>query len=411
MSFSLVTTSWFRLTFPLLLLLMIALGVNNVTSLIEANSGVSTNLPYVLFASVILLSHVFKQSRCGMIATVMLVAYWVVQHRLQSPLSTGTTLLELSLLGILLPICCFIVYCFNDNSLRSRGYLIFVVTLSLMGLWSKLILTHFAEGGFSAVNDSYLQAVTEISLLPFLLVLYLSSLTLVAAIRVLKANLILDAIIYSAMLTASATFIFFDVAYISSTLFSVSGILLLVYLMSASYELAFNDRLTNIPGRLALESDLKHLGRKFTIAMLDIDHFKSFNDTYGHDTGDDVLKLVASKLTETGGKASVYRYGGEEFTVLFKGKYVDDALEYLEELRESIASYEMVVRNNASRPKDDKAGSKQRGKNKATKTVSLTVSIGACDSSEDRKVENIIKAADEALYKAKKGGRNRVVAA
>ena len=104
------------------------------------------------------------------------------------------------------------------------------------------------------------------------------------------------------------------------------------------------------PGRRALETEMTHLGRKFTIAMLDVDHFKKFNDAHGHDTGDDVLKLVASKMTRVGGRAKVYRYGGEEFTVLFKGKYADDAIEYLEELREDIADYKMTLRNQSSRP-------------------------------------------------------------
>ncbi|MEI8597157.1 GGDEF domain-containing protein [Vibrio sp. M60_M31a] len=60
---------------------------------------------------------------------------------------------------------------------------------------------------------------------------------------------------------------------------------------------------------------------KYTIAMLDVDHFKNFNDTYGHDTGDNVLKLVATLLMKTRGGAKAYRFGGEEFTILFKGTY------------------------------------------------------------------------------------------
>ncbi|MFA0072035.1 GGDEF domain-containing protein, partial [Vibrio breoganii] len=134
------------------------------------------------------------------------------------------------------------------------------------------------------------------------------------AILVLVYNRSIDVVVYSAILLSSCTFIFFDVQYISSTMFSLSGTLIIVYVMSASHDMAFNDQLTNIPGRHALEVDMKHLGRKYSMAMVDIDHFKTFNDTYGHDIGDDVLKLVARILRETTGGAKAYRYGGEEFT-------------------------------------------------------------------------------------------------
>jgi diguanylate cyclase (GGDEF)-like protein len=182
-------------------------------------------------------------------------------------------------------------------------------------------------------------------------------------------------------------------------------------LINASYELAFNDNLTDIPGRLALESDLRHLGKIFSIAMVDIDHFKSFNDSYGHETGDDVLKLVASKLQKVGKKARVYRYGGEEFTILFKGREAPDTLSELEELRAALEEYDMVIRNKDARPKNDKVGSKQRKAKAKSNTVNITISIGVADNLDFDTVAEVMKAADNALYKAKKTGRNKVCSA
>lgn len=408
MSFSVVTTNWFRLSLPLMLLAFIALGMNNVIDFTRANLGIVSNLPFVLFAIAIALADVFKQSRIAMVSSTLLVAYWLIQERLQSPLSSGTTILELSLLAALLPIALIFVYSYKDSSLFTRSFALYLFKLVMLVLWSYLILTYFYEGGFDNINETFLFVLPQVSKLPFILVVFLTAMVLIFAICVLSRNTIIDVVLYSATLMAAVTFIFFDVTLISSTLFSIAGMLLLIYLLSASYELAFMDNLTEIPGRLALESDLKHLGRNFTIAMLDIDHFKSFNDTYGHDTGDDVLKLVATKLKHVGGRAKVYRYGGEEFTVLFKGKNAEQSRDHLELLRASIENYDMVLRNQDARPKDDKQGSKKRGNSKKQEFVNVTISIGVADSSESRKVAEIMKAADNALYKAKKAGRNRV---
>ncbi|MFB9136813.1 GGDEF domain-containing protein [Vibrio sp. AK197] len=408
MSYSIVTSYWFRLTFPILLLCLVTLGMSNVIIVTQANLGFASNLPFVLFAAVIALGHAFKQSRIAMISTAMLVAYWVIQWRLQVPLATGTTLLELALLAFLFPIAAMLVYSMRDTSLLSKTYVAFLVTLSLFCGWSYLILDYFAAGGFTNVNETFLYIEPVISKLPLILVLYLCAVIGIAAILLLKHNRIIDAVAYSSLVLASTTFIFFHVPYISVTMFSIAAIVQIIYLLSASYELAFNDRLTNIPGRLALDSDLKHLGRKYAIAMVDIDHFKNFNDSYGHDTGDDVLKLVAAKLQEVGGKARVYRYGGEEFTILFKGKTVKEAKPHLETLRENIAGYEMTLRDTNARPKNNRQGTRRRGKNANNQTVNVTVSIGVCDNRKINKVEDVIKGADRALYKAKDGGRNQV---
>ena len=113
-------------------------------------------------------------------------------------------------------------------------------------------------------------------------------------------------------------------------------------------------------------------------------------------------------MLSVGGNARVYRYGGEEFTILFKGKTAKDSKVYLDELREKIADYEMVIRNNAERPNDNKKGAKQRNANSKGSTVSITVSIGAADSKATRKPEEVLKKADKALYSAKEKGRNQV---
>ncbi|GFM38551.1 GGDEF domain-containing protein [Desulfovibrio psychrotolerans] len=185
----------------------------------------------------------------------------------------------------------------------------------------------------------------------------------------------------------------------AAVFFSAGAIIVTLSLFQESYSMAFADELTGLPARRALMADCKKLGRKYAIAMCDIDHFKKFNDTYGHDVGDDVLRMVAGHLARVTGGGRAYRYGGEEFTVLFPKATAAEAVPHLDALRQSIAGAEFRIRG----PLPKKA----RGKS----VVSVTMSVGVAERTDEAATtEAVIKRADNALYKAKKAGRNKVVA-
>ncbi len=171
-----------------------------------------------------------------------------------------------------------------------------------------------------------------------------------------------------------------------------------------SYLFAYRDELTSIPSRRALNQLALSLGRKYTLAMLDIDHFKKFNDTYGHDIGDQVLKLVATKLAQVKGGGKVFRYGGEEFTIIFSGKTPEQAIPLLEAVRQAVQDYEIVIRQPERKTK--KARTSKKSSN--AKTVSVTISIGLAARASKLSFEQTLKLADQALYRAKKAGRNNV---
>jgi diguanylate cyclase (GGDEF)-like protein len=195
----------------------------------------------------------------------------------------------------------------------------------------------------------------------------------------------------------------------SSTIyFTAAGLVLLVSTIESSFSMAYLDELTGLPGRRSLNDALVNLGRKYIIAMIDIDHFKKFNDRYGHKTGDQVLKMIATKLKDITGGAKVFRYGGEEFTAIFPGKTVEETLPHLEVYRKIIESTPFVLRGNERREKS--AENKRNSDPKSQKQVKVTVSIGAAFPGKDFSTpEKVLKEADRMLYKAKKAGRNRVV--
>ncbi len=194
---------------------------------------------------------------------------------------------------------------------------------------------------------------------------------------------------------------------------ALAAVILMVATVQDSWRMAFLDELTGLPGRRALMADSRGLGGRYAVAMVDVDHFKKFNDTYGHDAGDDVLRMVATRLAKVGGSGTAYRYGGEEFTVLFPRATVEQAAPHLEALRRAIEDSGFSIRNRTVRATGKTPRPAKGGKGKAgdgRRTVRVTVSIGAAERGDEAStVAEVIKAADKKLYKAKKTGRNKVV--
>lgn len=167
-----------------------------------------------------------------------------------------------------------------------------------------------------------------------------------------------------------------------------------------SYVMAFVDELTGILGRRALEFKLKTQGKHYYVAMVDVDHFKKFNDTYGHQVGDDVLKIIAKMISRTPG-ATAYRYGGEEFCLVFSKSAQQDVMAALEHTRKVIEEYALY-------PKSIKRKKNKRGELVNSKPLFITASFGVAQQGGSDVYERVIERADKALYKAKQNGRNRV---
>ena len=193
----------------------------------------------------------------------------------------------------------------------------------------------------------------------------------------------------------------------SSVYFATGGLVLIVSFIETSHGLAYTDELTGLPARRALNETLAGLGGAFTIAMVDIDHFKRFNDQYGHDVGDQLLRMIGATLSRVAGGGRPYRYGGEEFAVVFDGLSAEQAMPHLETLRQTIETTSFTVRGrNRPRTKPEKPGPSDA---LPRTRVSVTVSIGVAEAERGRWTpEEVLAGADEALYRAKRAGRNRI---
>lgn len=160
---------------------------------------------------------------------------------------------------------------------------------------------------------------------------------------------------------------------------------------------AEQDYLTGLPNRRAFEAVLKtreqaarEKGTPLAVAFCDLDHFKAINDTYGHDTGDRVLQFVAGLFTQISRNAChVARHGGEEFAMLFDAT-ADEAAQIVDDARDDLAARNLVNRDDGER------------------LAPVSFSAGIADVLAYADGRTALKAADEALYRAKQSGRNRV---
>jgi diguanylate cyclase (GGDEF)-like protein len=194
-----------------------------------------------------------------------------------------------------------------------------------------------------------------------------------------------------------------------SSFLATGGLALIWALVETTYRMAYYDELTGLPGRRALNEALLKVGGRYAVAMVDVDHFKRLNDVFGHDVGDQALRMVAGRLSRITGGGRAFRHGGEEFVVLFPRSSAAEALPHLEATRCAIADSSFVLRG-PRRPRTKPATPKPPGGPQVT--VALTVSIGLAEPDQRKgnaSPHQVLRAADKALYRAKNAGRNRLM--
>ncbi|MCW8837950.1 MAG: GGDEF domain-containing protein [Thiovulaceae bacterium] len=344
---------------------------------------------YVLSAIVIVISWHFNRNRFLFVLFPLVLLYIGFEFL---PASKATLLFKY--ISIIFPLHLLIFLILSERGLFSLWgnlKIAFVVLELAIIVWfveypNSMILDIFNIKLF--VFDSF--PLSDVSIVVGLFILFIMlSLVLFNHFLMYNGSFLLI------LISLYATLYFVKINNVIELGFIAIVLIILVLLIREAYRLAFYDELTSLPGRRALIEDMAKLGRKYTLAMCDIDHFKKFNDTYGHDTGDEVLKMVATKLANVGGGGKAYRYGGEEFTLLFPSKDVDESYIYADILRENIAKSPFVVRNK-----------------KSAKKIFINISAGIVqNSAKDKDPFATMKRADNALYKAKDAGRNKVVKA
>jgi diguanylate cyclase (GGDEF)-like protein len=380
------------LSLPMVLIIAATILFLNISSLPTSTIFILQYISYIIFIIGMLLGLRFNKSKVFFLCLVL-----GISQLFQSNEFTYTS----DILSFLLPINILLFSMFKERGfITNWGKLKFaLIGAQFVFAWLLLIPQNADFGSFiyyKLIHFDFIDRVPipQLSILLFLFVFLAFVTKLYLNATLMNSSLIGVVVVTFIGLLLKDRLLGLNLFY------AMAGIMLVIGVVESSYFMAYLDELTGIPARRALKESMMKLGGKYTIAMIDIDFFKKFNDTYGHNTGDEVLQMVASSLGQVAGGGKAFRFGGEEFTILFANKTREEVIPSLEELRKNIANQKHAYRKKKKVAGKDKVVSKQLG---------VTISIGVAEKTENYKTaEEVLKAADKALYKAKKNGRNCV---
>ena len=396
--------------------LVIPGGLILLAAAMSTHAGMSRGLtgafwstfPYFIFGTGLVLTAIFKCSRLFFAVLIVAVSDRVLVWLMPNLSSVGIHRTIFDLIALLLPLNLLALAFMRDRGIispRGRQRTAFIVAeIALVAVVAlvhpvqvraaSLVHGQIVSSAFSEWSQLSQPALVMFALAGVLMFIY------VMRRRPVESGLFWTLVTAFLALNAGTA------NHVSSAYFATGGLILSIAVLETSYTLAYRDELTQLPSRRALNDALAKVGDKYAVAMVDVDHFKKFNDTYGHETGDQVLQMIASRLESVEGGGKAFRYGGEEFAVIFPNKSLDDAFPSLETLRKSIEATPFKVRQGDRRNNGNKRKKKEKGV-RAKKQVQVTVSIGAAEcAGEQLPTDQVLGAADKALYRAKNNGRN-----
>ncbi|MGH8119233.1 MAG: GGDEF domain-containing protein, partial [Gammaproteobacteria bacterium] len=329
-----------RLLFPLVLIVGALLLRKAAPGIEPYYQPLLGALPYVTLGLAGALCFYFHRAREFTAALALLVVYYLIQMELQTSLVEVRARFIYTAISVLLPFTLLLLMFLPERGLRNRYgmmtvSIVPVQILLLIGIYRLLPVATLADAtdAWFPVRPFAAYWLSVYASLGFALAV------LAGLFRSIKHDSEFHAALLAVAVTAFITLARFDLPRISVVMFGGAGVILLISLLRSSYEMAYRDELTGLPGRRALNERLKGLGGRYAIAMVDVDHFKKFNDTFGHDAGDDVLKMVAKQIAAVQGGGRAYRYGGEEFSIVFPGKDIEDCRPDLDDMRRSVEKY------------------------------------------------------------------------
>lgn len=397
----------YRLFLPGSLLLVFSALLIRVGVLSNPEAPWVRFFPTIVFGLGLALSAFFRRSRLFFALLALTLAQstfaWIIPL-----LSRSSAQIITNAIAMLLPLNLLVLAFLKERGIisptgrRRLAYIALqVMAVAILCMPGLALIAMELKHAFIPLVFSSWSGLSQPALFAFIVATAVITVLLIQRYKAVESSLLWSVVgAFIAISLASAS-------HLEGVYFAAGGLALIVALIETSYAMAYLDELTQLPSRRALNEALMKLGDSYSIAMLDVDHFKKFNDSYGHESGDQALRLVASRLSHITGGGKAYRYGGEEFAVVFPNKASEEVFVYLDRMRRVIEQSVFTVRGKDRRRKG--ASAVGRGTKKQT---SVTVSIGLASTNGDHLAPaEVLRMADQALYKAKAKGRNCTITA
>jgi diguanylate cyclase (GGDEF)-like protein len=372
-------------------------------------------LPYVLYLLAAVLGGVFTQSRISFLAVAAAATLAQVDHAFFVAGDTGRGQSALLLGTLVLPAVAAVFFRLSERGLCTvYGGLRGLAVLIVLGITFTLTLSAGFRGSAGALAAPAPRPDLGWVGVPGVGLLALLAAAPFLVLRRKGESPLLGPVLLTALVFMFAGFgfqcpIWRETQHRTVLLLfaSLGALMLWGAVLETSWRHMNIDELTELPGRRPFRHKLRCLRDSYVLAIVDLDYFKRVNDTYGHVAGDQVLRFLASELSRhAAGK--VYRYGGEEFVIVYEGKPYEAVLNDLDDIRETVARKEFRLRS-PDRPARKPRKSGAPGSEPSGQQIQLTVSIGAARPCEAYPTpQEVLDAADQALYRAKETGRNRV---
>jgi len=378
---------------------VLAAWLVGLSGLAAAHRPITDVLAEVLAVLLLVLGWRFRRGRLVVAAVALALANFLVR----GPLADAPSEAGLAALAILLPVTLAVLSLLPERPINHPLVLALLVAVVLQS-W---LVAAIGSAQPSIREDGVIASISELLTSPDLgRLVFLIAGVFIALAYAARHSTFEGSLLWVTAASALAL-LAWKGPHTATLAFAAAQLVLLIGLVEDSYRLAYHDELTSLPGRRALEEALRTLDGKYAIAMVDVDHFKRFNDRHGHAAGDQALRMVAAELQKVSGGGKAYRYGGEEFAILFPGTTPTEASEPLEAVCTAIADRRFAIRS-SNRP--SKKPDPPRKPSRPPKLISVSVSIGFAGPSTRTSDSNaVLRAADRALYRAKNKGRNRVI--
>ncbi|HTC93169.1 MAG TPA: GGDEF domain-containing protein [Terriglobales bacterium] len=402
-----VLKTLYRLTMPGGMLLLILAVLAHAGLFADTKTPFVRFYAYFVFGIGLLLSAYFKRSRLFFAILVVVLAERTLEWLAPGFLSAKVGKSVFEAIALLLPLNLLALTFMRDRGIISPAGKQRIAFIAFQIIAVGILCVPAQAYAATVLNYEFIDrhlvqwsSISQPALLAFLAAAVAMIISLIRKYQPVESSLFWALV---------AAFVALQIGrgHLSSIYFATGGLILIIAVLETSHAMAYRDELTQLPSRRALNETLLKLGDTYSIGMLDVDNFKKFNDSYGHEAGDQALRMVASKLATIAGGGKPFRYGGEEFTVVFPDKSVSEAYTYLDTMRKMIEQSIFTVRGK------DRRRSKNKAQRNGTREVevNVTVSIGVAARDEEKTTpDQVIRSADKALYRAKAKGRNRTIA-